>query len=188
MNFFYVLPNQFYCIQICSLPLSAWTMVEPQQSGLYCSPVVMDMGLHGVNHIIVFIFSCNLIILPVLKFVLNLYKYIEVKNLEHYLFTDIYLAKWISMPWINQEEHIHFHLAQNGPHGSSGGSLGRWAGGSRGGPGIGSSSPSGFGNIHFDGYLGKDWGHKQGKMQQKQRKMNPGKRRKLFWADQPMTG
>ena len=54
-----------------------------------------------------------------------------------------------------------FPLGRNGPHGNNGGLLGGWPGGSRGGPGIGSSSPSGFGNIHSNGYLGKDWGCKQ---------------------------
>ena len=48
-----------------------------------------------------------------------------------------------------------------GPNGNNGGLLGSRPGGSRGGPGIRSSSPSGFGNIHSNGYLGKDWGHKQ---------------------------
>ena len=56
-----------------------------------------------------------------------------------------------------------FPPGPNGPHGSSRGLLGGWAGGSWGGPGIGSSSPSGFGNVHPNGYLGKDWGHKQRK-------------------------
>ena len=81
-----------------------------------------------------------------------------------------------------------FPPGPNGPHGRSRGSLGRQAAGSRGRPGTRSSSPSGFGNIHSDGYLGKDWGHKQRKDATEAEKDDPSKRTKLSWADQPMTG